>query len=176
MLYQKGSILQILLLLTSLQLTIAAPPHFPELDDYIYHPRSKTRKPIKQPPVRPQGINWINLLPTLGAAGILAILAGAVFLGTKLDESHLRAIEEHKRAKYQNIVDSEVWLKGHGVPASINGEEAARIADVGMTERKELAWEEERHRDRVGMLKQEIIVKYFEELEKIQENHRLKNG
>lgn len=171
MYHRQGSILHLLILFAILPLTIAAPPHFPELDDYKYNPRPKT----KAPPQSPRGINWTRLLPVLGAAGILALIAGAVFVGTKLDQSHLRRLERHKREKYQKIVDSGVWMNGRELPESINGEEMERMKRVGFEERVELAMEETRHRLRVGKLRQEIIVKYFEELGRIQGAH-VKDG
>jgi hypothetical protein len=172
MFHQQGSILRLLILFAIVPLTIAAPPHFPELDDYKYNPRPKTKAPVQ----RPRGINWKHLRPALGAVGILALLAGAVFVGTKLDQSHLRRLEAHKREKYQKIVDSGVWMSGRELPASINGEEAERMKKVGFEERVELAMEETRHRLRVGKLKQEIIVKYFEELGRIQGAHAKDRG
>ena len=77
------------------------------------------------------GINWRVLRPIIGAAGILGILAGVVFVGTKLEESHERALEAHKQEQYQKLVDSGAWMRGNDLPSSVNEEEVRAVREAG---------------------------------------------
>ena len=117
------------------------------------------------------GIDWHVVGPFLGVASLLGLLFGTVYIGTKLDQSHLRAIEAYKQEKFQRLVDSKVWLEGHSLPSSIDGIERQALEDAGIEERGQLAEEVERHNKRVAKLRREIIIKYFDELKRIQENH-----
>ena len=170
MLYHK-LLLVPLLILAAVQSVTAIPLEIPSLDEYKNQTRLRT-PPKSKSQSSSHGINWRVLRPIIGAASILGILAGVVFLGTKLEESHKRALEAHKREQYQKLVDSGVWMRGDGLPSSVNGEEIRAIREAGKQERAELAMEEERHKLKVDTLRRDIIIKYFEEVERIQENHR----
>lgn len=169
MLYQK--FLLVPLLLAAVQLVTATPLEIPSLHEYKNQTRP-TRPSKSELQSSSQGINWRVLRPIIGAAGILGILAGVAFVGTKFEESHKRALEAHKQKQYQKLVDSGAWMRGNDLPSSVNEEEVRAIREAGKEERAELAMEEERHKRKVDTLRRDIIIKYFEEVERIQENHR----
>ena len=169
MLYRK--LLLVHLLLTEIQSSVAIPLEIPSLDEFKN--QSAPRGPSKsESPPSSRGINWRVLCPIIGATSILGILAGIVIVGTKLEESHERALETHKREQYQKLVESGAWKRGNGLPPSVNGDEIRAVREAGKKERAELALEEERHKRKVDTLRRDIIVKYFEEVERIQKNHR----
>jgi hypothetical protein len=107
--------------------------------------------------------------PILGTISVLGILAGIVIIGTHLEDSHQRAQQEYKKRRFQEILDS--GKPPDDIPNSINGEELEALRKVVWDEKKELALEHQRHHEKAGELEEEIIVKYYDVLEKIQEDH-----
>ena len=170
-----GKFLFHLLLLSSVQFVVAIPLGTPSSEQNKSRPQTKTSSE-RVPQTPSQGINWKALRPILGATGLIGLLAGMVIIGTKLDKSHARALEAHKREQFQKLVDSRVWLNKNGLPESISGEEKQAIKNVATKERAELVLEEQRHKQKVETLRRDIIVKYFDEVERIEKNHRGRKG
>ncbi len=169
MLHRK--LLLVHVLFAVIQSSVAIPLEIPSLDEY--KKQSALRAPSKsESPSSSGGINWRVLCPIIGAAGIIGILAGVAIVGTKLEESHERALEAHKCEQYQKLVDSGAWKMGNDWSSSVNGDEIRAVREAGKEERAELVLEEERHKLKVDTLRRDIIIKYFEEVERIQENHR----
>jgi hypothetical protein len=174
MFFRKVSFLRYLVLILSIHLVVAAPVHPSDLNGSTNQTRQRgSSESSSGAPSRK--LDWNALKPLLATVGALSLLAGVVFVGTKLDESYRRAVEVHKKEKFQRIVNSDAWRKGDNLPSSINGEEDGALRRVGADERQELAREEIRHNKKVESLKQDVIVKYFDEVKKIQEAHRMKS-
>jgi uncharacterized membrane protein YcjF (UPF0283 family) len=172
MFLRKVSLLLFVLIL-SIQFVVAAPVHPSDLGGSTNQTRQR-RSSESATGTPSRTLDWNALKPLLATVGALSLLAGVVFVGTKLDESYRRAVEAHKKEKFQRIVSSDAWRKGDNLPSSINEEEDDALRRVGAVERQELAREEIRHNKKVESLKQDVIVKYFDEVEKIQEAHRKK--
>jgi hypothetical protein len=173
MFFRRVSLLHFSVLILSIRLAVAAPAHPSDLNGSTNQTRER-RSSESASGAPSRKFDWNALKPLLATVGALSLLAGVVFVGTKLDESYRRAVEAHKKEKFQRIVNSDVWRKGDNLPSSINEEEDDALRRVGAGERQELAREEIRHNKKVESLKQDVIVKYFDEVEKIQEAHRMK--
>jgi hypothetical protein len=173
MFLRKVSLLHYFVLILSIQFVIAVPTHASDLSGST-NQRRQRRSPESATGTPSRTLDWNALKPLFATVGALSLLAGVVFVGTKLDESYRRAVEAHKQEKFQRIVSSDAWRKEENLPSSINGEENDALGRVGEVERQELAREEIRHNKKVASLKQDVIVKYFDEVGKIQEAHRMK--
>jgi hypothetical protein len=158
-----------LILLVVVRLAVAIPLNTPSLKESKSRPQ--TQPSSKSSPQSPSTkINWKALRPYLGAVGILSLVAGVAIMGTKLEEFHSRAVEAHKREKFQQLIESQAWIRE--LPASISGEEKEALANVVREEHAQLALEEQRYKEKEETLRRDMIIKYFDVAERIQKNHR----
>jgi hypothetical protein len=171
MFFCRVSLIHYFVLILSIQVVVAAPVNPSDLNKSTNQTRQRRSSESGTPS---RTLDWNALKPLFATVGALSLLAGVVFVGTKLDESYRHAVDTHKEEKFQRIVSSDAWRKGDNLPSSISGEEDDALRRVGEVERQELAKEEIRHNKIVESLKQDVIIKYFDEMEKIQEAHRIK--